>query len=815
MTLLRLALRIGVRGGWRTLVYPLVAFVPLVLIMAGVTAANSITSTGTDIAVMTRSLAPEAFLQGAERATYDRALSRLKGVATPSSVRVESTLVIRSTGGVDVPPYNEADWGSPASVGLYRAVDGRFPSAIGEVALSQPVAEKLHASVGDKVRLSSNEAPLRVVGVVVNRLAHDTPAVLAPQGTWWTLGKSPAEVTRSAVSLQFDPSVDLGKVLAALGESAGGPGYTANIVPPPFYIQQSLLVLLPVVLALAAVLGALVLIRFRRFGSDLSVASGLGLTDERVRWLTVSSYLVTVAPAAILGGLAGVPLGAWVTPMVARAANRDAAVHGFPWGALIVVVATCIVATALMAAAISNRLVRELHSGAAARPATDAISVRGGRRWLSLTVTAIGLVFAFLGYTNTSADADTSNNSATLLLSAGVVLVLAGASAPLLRLGAAAFSKAGIGVRFPLVQVGRDRGRSVAILLVALAAFAFPLSVLVNQQSIQRLYVVSYHPVLLPGQIKIAPQGRDLTEAEIKAISEAAGARVVQLHALGKPVAGNEPPPWWNLLMADPNNPYNTVTFVDSVDDITAVSGYRPTTGDVKALRSGAVLVFNGQVRAPASILLQDDNGTETTRPVAVHHAEAPVDDITSNAFSAVVLRSSFRVTSEQQPVYGFYRILGGADHIDIVRAIAADQGIVPTEVEVDQPYPPPRNVSAEITLAVAYALACLLILVLAAGTLRERDKDLRQLRMLGAPGTVIRSTATILVTWPVFLGIVLGTLAGIICGAISFMPQMRRQTDASLVIPIEYLGIGTLIALTIAITVSSAKARSINRGRG
>lgn len=197
---------------------------------------------------------------------------------------------------------------------------------------------------------------------------------------------------------------------------------------------------------------------------------------------------------------------------------------------------------------------------------------------------------------------------------------------------------------------------------------------------------------------------------------------------------------------------------------------------------------------------------------VQASRASGNVDAIVSYAFPAVVLRGSFRTTPDLQPGVAFYRVLGGADRVDVVRVVAAASGFSSDMISVDEPFVLPRNVPAELTLWIAYPLGALLILVLTAGVLRERNRELAILSALGARSTTVRASAIGLVVLPLLTGSLCGLAAGIIGGWISFLPTLSTSADAKLVVPLLAASIGVVGVLVLGGAMASGKARGVAR---
>lgn len=179
MSAKRVALRLATRGmrrAWRRNLILLAALVvPLALAAALSTVrSTSILSPDTRVAALigqSQSVVHNgAFVreQGPERALAigSAELARAAGRSVESYVEVNGYLPASANGRqVDSFGYG-LDLEVAIHRGRFHVLDGRPPRAEGEVALSQSVAQRLGADVGDQVGLGPDSAPARVTGIL-------------------------------------------------------------------------------------------------------------------------------------------------------------------------------------------------------------------------------------------------------------------------------------------------------------------------------------------------------------------------------------------------------------------------------------------------------------------------------------------------------------------------------------------------------------------------------------------------------------------------------------------------------------------------
>src|SRR5690606_23949762 len=210
----------------------------------------------------------------------------------------------------------ELDAGDPLTDGMVDLVDGRFPAAGDEVAVSPTLAAELALAVGDRLEVERPaEVALAVVGVVEELQALARPLAVTPPGgdlagthrrpgTWTGLVDLPEDVAPGA--LAGVPDLVL-RTDVTDQPATGGPS-----VPWPYVLGGVALTVAGIVVSAAFPAGA------RRQLVTLGQLSANGAPDRLLRTTLALQGTVT----GLVGALAGVALGAAVL-----ATSRDRIEH--------------------------------------------------------------------------------------------------------------------------------------------------------------------------------------------------------------------------------------------------------------------------------------------------------------------------------------------------------------------------------------------------------------------------------------------------------------------------------------------------------
>jgi putative ABC transport system permease protein len=330
----------------------------------------------------------------------------------------------------------------PIRDGAFPVLEGRAPVEDGEVAISSTVAQR-GIEVGDRLRLTRDDVPATVVGVLGPRAEGDARFLVLPPEAGDLL-TSPQTRFFADVPGGLDwPAVqELNRLgLAVVSrEVVTDPPPAAEYLPPGYppdtgmnAAQLAVVALIVAALLLEVVLlaGPAFAVGLRRQRRDLALIAASGGSAGDLRRTVLASGLVLGGGAAVVGALLGIGLTRLALPVLV---DRTGAVVGpFDVPLLDVVVVVAVGALAGLAAAY-------VPARQAAR--TDVVTTLTGRRGQvrsSWRLPVLGLLIALGGLLLTVAGAQGTELAVAggaVLLVAGVVLAtpwLVGLLGPLAR----------------------------------------------------------------------------------------------------------------------------------------------------------------------------------------------------------------------------------------------------------------------------------------------------------------------------------------------------------------------------------------------
>jgi putative ABC transport system permease protein len=226
-------------------------------------------------------------------------------------------------------------------------LEGRWPSAAGEVAVAKRFLVQRGLSIGDTftVEAGTGPIPVRIVGMV---LYNETETIIAD---WSTAALVDPDAFPDRFEVQLAEGTSVQAYIDAVRKTA--PGLVA--VPPEageefILIALVTFTLLTLMLTVVAALGvfntAVLSTRERR--RDLGMLKSIGMTPSQVTVMVVTS----MAALGALGGLLGIPIGI-AAHRVVLPAMANAAQVGFPDAVLNVYKAPTLVLLALAGVAIA------------------------------------------------------------------------------------------------------------------------------------------------------------------------------------------------------------------------------------------------------------------------------------------------------------------------------------------------------------------------------------------------------------------------------------------------------------------------------
>ncbi len=491
---LRLARRDARRAKARTVLVLLMVGLPVAAIVAG-DSLNRTNSLSAVEALPSRLGAADARIDGISRervwadpvsgealdvpAPADRpwTAAELRGVLPAGAQVVEQqagTVAYRTGIGYATAEAFAEDVAQPVREGAYELVEGRAPQAAGEVAVSAAVARR-GIEVGDRMQLTRDDVPVRVVGVLRSTwLGGSSYLVLPPEAA--DLLDSPRTLFFATVPGDLDwPAVQQLNERGLVVQSrvvATDPPPVAAYAPPgwdtgsgsPSPEQVAVIALVVAALLLEVVLlaGPAFAVGLRRQRRDLALLAATGGTPADLRRAVLASGLLLGGSAAVLGALGGVGAARAAVPVLE---SRGAGVGPFEVSALTVGVVVGIGVLAGLAAA---------YVPARQASRTDVVMTLSGRRgqvrssWrlpvVGLLVAAAGLALTVLGARGTAL----AVAGGAVLLVVGVVLAtpwLVGLLAPLApRLPVAA--------RLAVRDATRNRTRTAPAVAAVMATVA-------------------------------------------------------------------------------------------------------------------------------------------------------------------------------------------------------------------------------------------------------------------------------------------------------------------------------------------------------
>jgi putative ABC transport system permease protein len=344
---------------------------------------------------------------------------------------------------------------------------GRYPSTIDEAAVTDWVADTLHAEIGSTIDLDGT--PRTVVGIVENPSNFDDQFVLL----------SPSALVGSDfVTVLFNGTEDQIQSLR-LPDEPDRQVSSRGDVPENLVAAMIVLVVTTVVLLLVALIAAasFTVIAQRRL-PQLGMMSAIGATEKHLRLTMVATGTVTGVASAIVGAVIG--LVGWVAlaPRMAGAVGYRIDASNIPWW-LVIAVAILAVVTATGAAWWPGRAMSRIPpvvalSGRPPRPAKLHRSAL-----LSVTLLIGGAVCLGIG----GRARERTSTVQILLILSGIVAVVVGVMliGPIAIRGVArCAARVPIAGRLALRDLSRYQARSGAALAAIALAIGIPVAIVAS-----------------------------------------------------------------------------------------------------------------------------------------------------------------------------------------------------------------------------------------------------------------------------------------------------------------------------------------------
>ena len=492
-------------------------------------------------------------------------------------------------GYADVTGFAE-DLGDPALAGAMTVLDGRAPSADGEVAVSRQVAAR-GIAVGDHLALTRDDVPVTVVGVLRSPDGSSDPFLVLPPSAAHLVTDSRASYLAEVPGGLDWPAVqalnEQGLVVISRQVATDPPPEQAWTPPGQFAggssggaqdIAVLALIVTSVVLEVMLLAGPAFAVGVRRQRHDLALIAATGGSPADLRRVVLASGLVLGGGAAVLGAVLGVGAARIAIPLMERWSTLTVGPFDVPVRDTLITVAVGMLA-GLGAAVVPARQ--------AAR--TDVVNTLAGRRgqvrtsWRSpvvgLVLAGAGVVLVVMGARGT----ELGVAGGAVLLVVGMVVAapwLVGLLAPLGR----RLPTAG---RLALRDATRNRSRTAPAVAAVMATVAGVTALAIGSQSdstqARRDYVAQ------------APKGVAVVRGDADPEGWTEMAALMRQQAPDRPVHEVKAMGLWSPGSVQRDLVPTTVGCTDGPD---ICHWYPPDAGSVVTMQSGLIVADAATTRA-------------------------------------------------------------------------------------------------------------------------------------------------------------------------------------------------------------------------
>ena len=382
-------------------------------------------------------------------------------------------------GSADTLDYRAQDPAGAFSAPLLDLREGRYPTADGEIAVTDAVADTFGAGIGASFTLDG--VPRTVVGVVENPSDLDDEFALLPpsalpnpDSVTMFVDASDAEVD-SFWHQQADSSP---RPISTDVSITARRGLPEEVVAVMIVLIISTVALFLVSLVAAASFAVIAQRRLRQLG----MLAAAGATEKQVRLVMVANGAVAGAAAAVLGTMVGVAGWIALTPRVEQAAGYRIDAFNVPWW-LIAAGGLLAIVTAAGAAWWPARTMARIPPVAAlsGRPLRPAPAQRSAV--LAGAFIAGGLAcLALSGDVNETSGDASMNLGNFLLVAGGALATVVGVLlfSPLaIRVLAKSAARVPVAMRLALRDLGRFQARSGAALAAISLALGIPVAIVI------------------------------------------------------------------------------------------------------------------------------------------------------------------------------------------------------------------------------------------------------------------------------------------------------------------------------------------------
>jgi putative ABC transport system permease protein len=345
---------------------------------------------------------------------------------------------------------------------------GRYPTAAGEIAVSDGVAESLDVELGGSATLDGVDRT--VVGLVEN------PSDLADE---FALVMPSVDVAGDEVSVLVDASTERVDGFMSTGEELLSVRTRGSDLEPVLAAVLVLAMATVALLLVSLIAVASFLVVAQRRLRQLGMLAAVGATDRDLRLVVVANGVVVGAVGAVVGAILGVAAWVVIAPSLETAVGHRIDRFDIPWW-LIVAAMLLAVAAATAAAWWPARTIARV-------PITLALSGRTPRPRSVHRPTALGGLLLVIGLGCLAAVPDIVNGnvywSHGLLIIGGMVATVVGVLllAPMaIRMLAGSAPRLPIAARLAVRDLNRHQARSGAALAAISLVLAIPVAIVVT-----------------------------------------------------------------------------------------------------------------------------------------------------------------------------------------------------------------------------------------------------------------------------------------------------------------------------------------------
>lgn len=599
--LLRIGRRNVARSRWRSALVVVLILLPV----AGMVGLATVlaTSTPSPERVATHRMGQADLLvylgEGGDEATLR--------VKLPTGSRIEPIVVIGGTlivPGLAIPVTVASEDPNGLAQGMLKLVDGRWPTATGEVSISRAFAKLAGASIGSTVELAELGRSM-VVGVVEDELQLGSRLAVVPPALATTGGPDKTGTWLVALPAGTDPAT----LDPALVRSSG-PAAPQFIVATRAQTLSDAASLGPTTIVLgglalvdaALVAAAAFAVGVRRRQRELGLLSAAGATPRQLAGSVLAEAFLLGGLGAAAGVIVGVLGGFAISPFLDELTG-----HRNP--ALVLDTSTMVAALALgLLAALVAALAPAW--SAARMSVLTALSGRRPPASSPRRSLGIGVVLITTGIIATAIGAGL--RIAAIEAGLNVWLLLAGAVLGTLGFGACSgwflgrlegpAARLPLASRIALRDTARARNRNGPIVTALLAATAATIALAAYQASVEASNLAQFRPPFLPDQVYI--QGPGVAQAgpeAARALGATAGAII--------PGAGSDTRYVW-VSSGDPNEASPLVANNLTVGDAKLLRALGAGAA-VADLEAGKAIALTQQPASLASVTLHIESATD------------------------------------------------------------------------------------------------------------------------------------------------------------------------------------------------------------